>query len=79
MTTDFTLSEPIVDSVAVAAKRLGVGRANLYKEIAAGRLWVRKFGRRTLVERSEQERWIAALPYDNARAVPIEIAAGASA
>ena len=34
----------------------------IYKEIQTGRLKVRKFGRRTLVERVEIERWLSALP-----------------
>jgi excisionase family DNA binding protein len=63
MTIHHGLPEPIADPVSVAAHRLGIGRANLYKEIAAGRLRVRKLGRRTLIERSEQERWLAALPH----------------
>jgi excisionase family DNA binding protein len=54
--------EPIADGPAAAAVRLGIGRAKLYLEIAAGRLAVRKAGRRTLIERTEQARWMAALP-----------------
>lgn len=56
------LPEPIADSVNMAAFRLGICRAQLYKEIQAGRLMVRKLGRRTLIERSEQSRWLAGLP-----------------
>ena len=54
--------DPIADSVETAAFRLGIGRAQLYKEIKAGRLRVRKLGRRTLVPRQEQTAWLAALP-----------------
>jgi hypothetical protein len=46
----------------MAAYRLGICRAQLYKEVQAGRLSVRKLGRRTLVPRVEQERWLTALP-----------------
>ena len=60
--------EPIADDPASAAKRLGVCRAKLYQEIAAGRLAARKAGRRTLVERAEQDRWLAALPLKSAAA-----------
>lgn len=54
--------EPLADPVQVAATRLGICRAQLYKEMAAGRLSARKAGRRTLIERTEQARWMAALP-----------------
>ena len=58
--------EPLADNPADAAHRLGICRSMLYAEIGAGRLRVRKFGRRTLIERSEQERWLTALPYAEA-------------
>lgn len=54
--------EPIADDPSTAAKRLGVCRSQLYIELAAGRLVARKVGRRTLIERTEQSRWLAALP-----------------
>ncbi|WP_082922344.1 helix-turn-helix domain-containing protein [Croceicoccus mobilis] len=57
---------PLADTVDVAATRLSICRAQLYKEVAAGRLKVRKAGRRTLVERSEQQRWLSALPVKSA-------------
>jgi excisionase family DNA binding protein len=63
MTSAANLPEPLADSVDTAAYRLGCGRAQLYKEIKAGRLKVRKLGRRTLVPRAEQEAWLAALPF----------------
>lgn len=66
MTT--TTIEPIADDPAAAAKRLGICRAQLYIELAAGRLVARKAGRRTLLERTEQDRWLAALPLKGARA-----------
>lgn len=55
-------TEPLADTVSVAAGRLSICRAQLYKEIGAGRLTARKLGRRTLIERTEQERWLDALP-----------------
>lgn len=58
--------EPLADTVLVAAARLGICRAQLYKEMAAGRLTARKAGRRTLIERAEQARWLAALPLKSA-------------
>jgi excisionase family DNA binding protein len=54
--------EPLADAPDDAATRLGICRAKLYMEIAAGRLVARKVGRRTLIERTEQVRWLAALP-----------------
>ena len=54
--------EPLADSVAVTARRLGCCVAQIYNEINAHRLVARKAGRRTLIERTEQARWIAALP-----------------
>ncbi len=39
-----------------------IGRTKLYEELAAGRLKARKFGRRTLILRSDAERWAASLP-----------------
>lgn len=54
--------EPLADTVANAAARLGICRAQLYIEMAAGRIVGRKAGRRTLVERAEQARWLNALP-----------------
>lgn len=40
----------------------GVGRTTVYGEIAAGRLNARKLGRRTIILRSDAERWLADLP-----------------
>ena len=48
-------------------RAFGIGRSLVYKEIAAGRLYSRKAGRRTLVLRSDAESWAAALPQGSAR------------
>lgn len=40
----------------------GVGRTAVYAELKAGRLIARKFGRRTIIPRSEAERWLDSLP-----------------
>ncbi|MBV1687439.1 helix-turn-helix domain-containing protein [Novosphingobium sp. G106] len=63
-----TSIEPLADTVEVAATRLSICRAELYKQIAAGRLVARKVGRRTLIERTEQARWLSALPLKAAHA-----------
>ena len=61
-------NEPLADSVAGAAKRLGTSRSAVYLELQAGRLVGRKAGRRTLIERTEQLRWLTSLPVMGAAA-----------
>lgn len=43
----------------------GIGKTTFYAEIRAGRLPVRKVGRRTLVLASDAERWEMELPIGN--------------
>lgn len=43
-------------------EEFGIGRSLAYAEIAAGRLRSRKVGKRTLVMRSDVERWAESLP-----------------
>jgi len=38
-----------------------IGRTAAYAELKAGRLSARKFGRRTLIAKSEAERWLGSL------------------
>jgi hypothetical protein len=40
----------------------GAGRSKIYQEIAAGRLKVRKLGKRTLVLHGDAMAWLEALP-----------------
>ena len=54
--------DALADSPIVAARRLGICRSQLYLELRAGRIRAKKLGRRTLIERSEQAKWLAALP-----------------
>lgn len=61
-------NEPLAESVAGAAKRLGISRSAIYLELQAGRLVGRKAGRRTLIERTEELRWLASLPVMGAAA-----------
>jgi hypothetical protein len=49
-------------SVEAFCRWASIGRTAAYREIAEGRLQVRKLGRRTLVPLSEAERWLNALP-----------------
>lgn len=63
MTQDEPAVPPIVFSgAAAAAKAVGISRAALYIELKAGRIVGRKYGRRTLFERAEIERFIRSLP-----------------
>lgn len=58
-------NEPLADSVAVAVRRMGISKSLFYLEMRAGHIEIRKIGRRTLVPRIEQARWLAALPVLN--------------
>ena len=50
------------------ARLLGVCRDNVFKEIAAGRLKARKFGRRTIIEHTAAMEWLSSLPVREASA-----------
>jgi hypothetical protein len=50
----YTIPELVSDS--------GVGRSKIYEEIAAGRLKVKKLGKRTLVLHGDAIAWLASLP-----------------
>jgi excisionase family DNA binding protein len=49
-------------SIEEFCARYGVGRQLAYDEINAGRLVVKKAGRRTLIHRADAERWLERLP-----------------
>jgi excisionase family DNA binding protein len=49
-------------SIAEAAEITGVGRSFIYEEIKAGRLVVKKAGRRSLVFDADLKAWLASLP-----------------
>ena len=50
-------------SMADAAKATGLSRSRLYIEVAAGRLRIKKAGRRTLVTLSELTRFLNSLDH----------------
>ena len=50
-------------SVDDTCNKLSIGRNKFYLEVAAGRIKVKKLGRRTLVPADEIDRWLKALPY----------------
>ncbi len=60
--------EPLADTVAVAAARMGISRSFFYVLVRSGDIETKKVGRRTIVARTEQARWLAALPVMPARA-----------
>ena len=53
---------PMAMSIAQAIKACGLGRTSLYRAIAERKLRVRKAGRRTLIEPSALQEFIANLP-----------------
>jgi excisionase family DNA binding protein len=54
--------EPLVYTVAAACAKANLSRPTLQKEINAGRLRVRRFGRKVLIEADELRRFVASLP-----------------
>ena len=54
--------EPLAVSIREGCRILGIKRSTIYREIAAGRLKVRKAGKRTLLTVAELRRWLALLP-----------------
>ena len=54
-------------TIAEFVQLSGMGRSYIYQEIKAGRLIVRKAGRRTLILRDEGLAWLANLPAKNQR------------
>jgi excisionase family DNA binding protein len=55
-------TEKLAYSITELAKVAGVGRSFLYEEVKAGRLKIKKAGRRSLVLIADAEAWLAALP-----------------
>lgn len=51
-----------VFSVKEFCQWAGIGRTAAYAEMKALRLSAKKFGRRTIIPKSEAERWLSALP-----------------
>jgi hypothetical protein len=44
-----------------------IGRTRFYEEVAAGRLRLRKLGKKSLVSLDDAEKWLASLPTVKAR------------
>ena len=49
-------------TIAEAAFAAGIGRSRLYEAISDGQLTARKFGARTVILRSDLDRFLDALP-----------------
>lgn len=49
-------------TVADFCTRYSIGRTSFYREVAAKRLRIRKFGKATRVTRADAEAWVANLP-----------------
>lgn len=49
-------------SINEACQQLGIGRSTFYREVAAGRLTIRKAGCRSLIRQSDLDAWMEALP-----------------
>ena len=56
------VGEKLLLNVDEAAAVLGVSRATLYRAVRRGELRLTKLGRRTLLARTELERFVATLP-----------------
>ena len=48
--------------------RYSIGRTSFYREAAAGRLKLRKYGTATRIAREDAEAWAASLPVSNGEA-----------
>lgn len=56
-----SFSEPLADSIPVAAARLGVSRSLAYRLIKNGELQALKVHGRAIISRAEQDRFMASL------------------
>lgn len=62
------MSEPLAYSLSEFLKIACIGRTRAYQEINAGRLKVRKSGKRTIVLAQDARAWIEGLPDYRSRA-----------
>jgi excisionase family DNA binding protein len=53
---------PQAMSIPVFCQTYGIGRSSVYEEIGAGRLPIKKAGRRTLITRKDADAWLERLP-----------------
>jgi excisionase family DNA binding protein len=62
VSTTTSLDDRLAFGPADAARAIGISRAHLYIEIAAGKIATRKLGSRTLILRDELDRYLQELP-----------------
>jgi hypothetical protein len=56
------MTEKNVYTIKEFTVRNSVSRAKLYLEIAAGRITIRKIGKRSVITAQEEARWLGSLP-----------------
>ena len=59
------ITEKAAYSVNEFLEVYGIGRTTFYQEVEAGRLKIKKLGKRTLIARSDAELWLSQLPSSN--------------
>jgi hypothetical protein len=59
---------PELITVADFLRRYSIGRTTFYREVAAGRITVRKLGFASRIARADAERWASSLPVRAGRA-----------
>ena len=55
------MTDALLHSIPIAAKRISIGRTLLYEKIASGEIKTVLVGRRRLVPESELQAWVAGL------------------
>lgn len=56
------MSQPELMTVAEVCENYRLGRTTFYREVAKGRIAIRKLGNATRVARTDMESWLNALP-----------------
>lgn len=56
------MNPPELLTVADFCARYSIGRTSFYREVAANRIRIRKFGAATRIARTDAEKWVAGLP-----------------
>jgi hypothetical protein len=61
MTKDNTPIEPIAYFLLEFCQKFAISKSSFYREVRTGRLRIYKRGKRTMIEKSEAERWYACM------------------
>lgn len=59
------INVPEMMTVAAFLARYSIGKTSFYREVAANRIRIRKFGTATRIAREDAEAWAASLPVSN--------------